>query len=62
MLGDASDILPVAFSRPVFWESAVCSGTELTLLDCSYGNAGDGNDHSRDVTVYCQQRKTNRLY
>ena len=35
----------------------MCSGTELTLLDCSYDSIGDENDHSRDVVVYCQQRK-----
>ena len=37
----------------------MCSGTELTLLDCSYSydSTGDENDHSRDVVVYCQQRK-----
>ena len=49
--------LPVAASRPIFWENVVCSGTELTLLDCSYDSTRDGNDHSRDMIVHCQQRK-----
>ena len=35
----------------------MCSGTELTLLDCSYDSTRDGNDHSRDMIVHCQQRK-----
>ena len=35
----------------------MCSGTELTLLDCTYNRTGDENDHSRDVIVHCQQRK-----
>ena len=54
MLDNTSDIPPATASRPIFWESVVCSGTELTLLDCSYNSIGDEGDHSRDVIVHCQ--------
>ena len=57
MLDDTSAIPPATSSLPIFWESVVCSGTELTLLDCSYNSTGDGTDHSRDVIVHCQQRE-----
>ena len=42
----------------------MCSGTELTLLDCSYSydSTGDENDHSRDVIVHCRQRKFEICY
>ena len=62
MLDNISDIPLATASRPIFWESVVCSGTELTLLDCSYDSTGDEGDHSRDVIVHCQQREIRMYY
>ena len=42
-------------SQPVHLEHVACSGTELSLLDCSYTSDTGQNDHSKDVGVRCVQ-------
>jgi len=44
-------------SQPVHLEHVACSGTELSLLDCSYTSDTGQNDHSKDVGVRCLQGK-----
>ena len=48
---------PARNSKPIFIKNVACSGTELTLMDCSYDSDTSEDDHSKDVGVQCQQRK-----
>ena len=47
---------------PIWLEDLGCSGSELTLLQCSHPELGiDNCDHSEDVDVDCSGNKTGSL-
>ena len=48
---------------PIWLDDLGCSGSELTLLQCSHNGLGSHNcSHSRDVTVRCYGSKTGSLF
>ena len=48
---------PATGAKPVFMEKIKCSGSELTLLDCTHNSNVQVKDHSKDVIMSCLQRK-----
>ena len=48
---------------PIWLDDLVCSGSELTLLQCSHRGLGSHNcGHSEDVSVRCSGNKTGSLH
>ena len=49
--------IPQSLSKPVYWHNAMCSGNELTFLECRLSPfTGNINDVT-DVTIMCKKRK-----
>ena len=48
---------------PIWLDDLICSGSELTLLQCSHRGIGSHNcGHSEDVSVRCSGSKTGSLF
>ena len=48
---------------PIWLDDLSCSGSELTLLQCSHRGLGSHNcSHNEDVSVRCSGSKTGSLF